>query len=87
MKYNSKTKFEFDGDLKTSGGLLGGIQVDSTLEIELPQFVEVGLYHDVNNQVALLATVNWEDWSALDKVPLSAGKRLGKHSHQLEGYV
>ena len=93
VKYNSKTKFEFDGDLKTSGGLLGGIQVDSTLEIELPQFVEVGLYHEVNDQVALLATVDWEDWSELGEVPLSAGNVSGgiptkwKDTYKLAGGV
>ena len=93
VKYNSKTKFEFDGDFKVSGGALGGVQVDSTLEIEFPQFVEVGLYHDVNDQVALLATVNWEDWSALDEVPLSAGPISGgiptnwKDTYKLAGGV
>jgi long-chain fatty acid transport protein len=72
---------------------LGGVKVDSTLEIELPQFVEVGLYHALNDQVALLATVNWEDWSALVKVPLSAGPISGdiptnwKDTYKLAGGV
>ena len=93
VKYNSKTKYKFDGDLKVSGGALGGVKVDSTLEIELPQFVEVGLYHELNDQVALLATVNWEDWSALDEVPLSAGNVSGgiptnwKDTYKLAGGV
>jgi long-chain fatty acid transport protein len=93
VKYNSKTKYKFDGDLKVSGGALGGVKVDSTLEIELPQFVEVGLYHELNDQVALLATGNWEDWSALDEVPLSAGNVSGgiptnwKDTYKLAGGV
>ena len=93
VKYNSKNKFEFDGDVKISGGIFGGVQVDSNLEVEFPQFVEVGLYHEVNDQVALLATVNWEDWSALDKVPLSAGNVSGglptkwKDTYKLAGGV
>jgi long-chain fatty acid transport protein len=93
VKYNSKNKFEFDGDLKISGGTSDGVKVDSNLKVELPQFVEVGLYHEVNDQVALLATVNWEDWSALDKVPLSAGSVSGsiptnwKDTYKLAGGV
>jgi long-chain fatty acid transport protein len=71
VKYQSKTKFEFDGDLKISGGVLGGVQVGSTLTMEFPQFVEVGFYHELNNQFALLATVDWEDWSSFKDVPIS----------------
>ena len=72
VKYQSKTKFDFDGDLKISGGILGGLSVGSNTEIELPQFVEVGFYHELNNQFALLATADWEDWGgSLDTIPLS----------------
>ena len=71
VKYQSKTKFEFDGDLKISGGLLGGVQVGTKLEMLFPQMVEVGFYHELNDQFALLATVDWEDWSAFNDVPIS----------------
>ena len=71
VRYQSKNKFEFDGDLKISGGNLGGVKVNSTAEIEYPQFVEVGFYHEVNDQFALLATVDWEDWSSFEDIPLS----------------
>lgn len=71
VKYQSKTKFEFDGDLKISGGLLGGTQVGSNLAMPFPQMVEVGFYHELNDQFALLATVDWEDWSAFKDVPIS----------------
>ena len=33
--------------------------------------VEVGFYHELNDQFALLATVDWEDWSAFNDVPIS----------------
>ncbi len=72
VKYQSKTKFNFDGDLKISGGIFGGFSVGSDTEIELPQFVEVGFYHELNNQFALLATADWEDWGgSLDTIPIS----------------
>jgi len=71
VRYQSKNKFKFDGKLKTSGGLLGGVNVNSRLEILFPQYVEVGFYHDVNDQFALVATVDWEDWSQFNEIPLS----------------
>jgi long-chain fatty acid transport protein len=93
IKYNSKAKFEFDGGVKVSGGILGGVKVSSELELEFPQFVEVGFYHEVNDQFALLATADWEDWSTLGDIPLSAGNVSGgipqnwKDTYKLAGGV
>jgi long-chain fatty acid transport protein len=93
VKYNSKTKYEFDGDFEVSGGALGGVKVSSKLELEFPQFVEVGFYHELNDQVALLATADWEDWSTLSDIPLSAGPVSGaiptnwKDTYKLAGGV
>ena len=36
-----------------------------------PQFVRVGIYHELNEKWALLGTVAWEDWSELDNLFLS----------------
>ena len=45
--------------------------MNSKLEVLFPQYVEVGFYHEVNDQFALVATVDWEDWSQFDEIPLS----------------
>jgi long-chain fatty acid transport protein len=71
VKYLSKTKYEFDGDFKVSGGALGGVNVDSTLEIEFPQMVAAHFYHELNDQFAILAQADWEDWSSFEDIPLS----------------
>jgi long-chain fatty acid transport protein len=71
VKYLSKTKYEFDGDLKISGGALGGVNVNSTLEIEFPQLVAAHFYHEFNDQFAILAQADWEDWSSFEDIPLS----------------
>jgi len=71
VKYQSKTKYEFDGDIKVSGGALGGVNVDSTLEIEFPQLVMAHFYHEFNDQFAILAQADWEDWSSFEDIPLS----------------
>ena len=79
VRYQSKNEFNFEGDLKTSGGALGGIKVNSEAEFIFPQYVEVGFYHEINDQFAFLATVNWEDWSQFDEIPIttSAGPSGG----------
>ena len=88
MKYLSKTKYEFDGDLKVSGGALGGVNVDSTLEIEFPQMVVAHFYHELNDQFAILAQADWEDWSSFEDIPLSTSTGAGGgHPTELEGYV
>ncbi len=71
VKYLSETKYEFDGDIKVSGGALGGLQANSSLEIVFPQMVVVNFYHEFNDQFAILATADWEDWSEFEDIPLS----------------
>jgi long-chain fatty acid transport protein len=71
VKYLSKTKYDFDGKVKTSGGALGGINVHSKTTIEFPQMVVAHFYHEINDQFAVLAQADWEDWSEFDDIPLS----------------
>jgi long-chain fatty acid transport protein len=71
VTYRSKTEYNFDGDIKTSGGALGGVKVNSTATIEFPQMVAAHFYHELNDQFAILAQADWEDWSSFEDVPLS----------------
>jgi long-chain fatty acid transport protein len=71
VRYLSETKYNFDGDIKISGGALGGFESNSDLEIVFPQMVVVHFYHALNDQFAIVAQADWEDWSAFKEVPLS----------------
>ena len=73
VRYTSETKYKMDGDIEVSGGALGGLQANSELEIVFPQMVVASFYHEFNDQFAILASADWEDWSAFDDVPLSVG--------------
>lgn len=71
--YNSETKFELTGDIQ-----LGGVG-SSNLDTDLPlaEFVEVGAHWQVTDRLALLASFNWEDWSAADDLDVTiAGNRI-----------
>jgi long-chain fatty acid transport protein len=63
--YVSEQEIEFDGNLKVNPP---GLNVGSTLELDLAQAVRVGAYHEINDQWAILGTVGWEDWSTVDRL-------------------
>ncbi len=66
--YCSKVEPSFSGDLSIEPV---GLSIGTDLEMTFPQFVRVGIYHELNKKWALLGTVAWEDWSELDSLFLS----------------
>ena len=66
--YWSEMNFDFSGDVKIQPA---GLQVAVDTSLPLVQFVKTGIYHDLNDRVALLATVGWEDWSSMKNVNIS----------------
>ena len=82
VTYVSEVQLDFKDDLRFKnlpdtgfrGALLkaSGI-LDSDLKINwnLPQQVAVGAYQELTKELALVATVNWQDWSKLGFAELS----------------
>ena len=70
LLYFSGWNLEFSGDIKIQGL---GITAGTDTELDMPQMVRLGAYHEINNRLALLGTVAWEEWSDLDKVNISTG--------------
>ena len=70
LGYVSEIEMELDGDVEISPvGVATGVDT----EIPFVQMVKLGLYHDLNERIALLATVGWEDWSSLDQQVIYVG--------------
>jgi long-chain fatty acid transport protein len=69
--YVSESELDFDGDIKIHPR---GLSTDVDTELPLPQFVQASIYHEINDQFALLALVDWEDWSTLDNINLSTSR-------------
>ena len=63
LTYVSETEFDYAGDVTRTGGDLTS-PVNTTMN--LAQLVRVGVYHDITRKAAILGTVGWEDWSALE---------------------
>jgi long-chain fatty acid transport protein len=53
------------------GGLLGGGNRSLDLGMKMPQSVMFSVYHDVNDRLALMANLGWQDWSEFGKVDVS----------------
>lgn len=63
--YLSEQTLEFDGDLRINPI---GLNIGSDTELTLAQMVRAGVYHEIDDQWAVLGTVGWEDWSELDNL-------------------
>ena len=70
LAYVSETEFDYSGDVVRNPGSLTA-PVNTTLT--LAQVLRVGVYHDISSKVAIVGTVGWEDWSALESQFVSVG--------------
>lgn len=71
VTYVSKIEPSFGGDLSVRSGTGPGFTTSSELEFTFPQLVRAGVYHELNDQWALLGSVGWEDWSEFDSFEIS----------------
>ena len=71
--YQSEIEPDFSGDVKFSGGAVNA-DAGTDTKITLAQFVKASIYHEINDQWALLGTVGWEDWSSFEDINISTGR-------------
>jgi long-chain fatty acid transport protein len=70
--YTSQIEPEFSGDLEIDADPLGGeVEAGVDAKILFPQTLRLSVYHDLNEEIALLGTLAWENWGAFDDVTLS----------------
>jgi len=65
VTYVSETEFDYAGDVVRTGQLPDQTSPANT-SLTLAQFMRIGVYHDFNEKFAILGTLGWEDWSALE---------------------
>jgi long-chain fatty acid transport protein len=71
--YQSQMEPDFSGDIDFSGPAAPA-DAGTDTKITLARFIRAGIYHELNDQWALLGTVGWEDWSAFNNINLSTGQ-------------
>jgi len=70
LSYISETEFDYAGDVtRNPSGQVGA--VDTTLT--LAALLRAGFHHDFNDRIAVVGTLGWEDWSALNKQFITVG--------------
>lgn len=79
LAYTSKINLDFDSRLDVSGtgpllAPLNGQRVQ--LDTQVPQTVTLSLYEQMNAQWALLASVNWQDWSRFGEIGVELDTRV-----------
>lgn len=90
LAYTSKVDLEFeDGlDVKGNGPLLARLDGTNThLDMTVPQTVTLSLLQQLDPQWALLASVNWQDWSELGSVGVQVDTTaVGAQSTTIDGH-
>jgi len=71
ISYVSDTEFDYSGDVRRTPRDLTA-PVNTTLT--LPDVLRVGLHHDISDRVAVVGTLGWENWSALENQYVSVGQ-------------
>ena len=66
--YRSEIEPDFSGDVKINPL---GIQAGIDTSIAFAQTLRAGVYFDLNEKIALLSSVAWEDWSSLENQIIS----------------
>lgn len=69
LAYHSGVKLELDGH--ASGVLYDGgqnVSIEGYLPLELPAFAELASHHQLTDNWAMHASVNWTDWSVFDQL-------------------
>ncbi len=72
LTYRSQVDLEYEdlASLKGLGVVLGGIfsgEQKIDLEMNLPQAVMLSAYHDIDDKLAIVANLGWQDWSEFGK--------------------
>ncbi len=69
--YQSEIDPDFSGDVTITPP---GFQAGITTELPFVQLARIGIYHDLNDQWALLGTFGWEEWSAFEDILVSVAR-------------
>jgi long-chain fatty acid transport protein len=75
LAYRSEVEFDLEGDFETSniGTLLtqlGLTEGSVGSEFDVPQIAALSVYHQLTDELAILADVMWTDWSTFEYTPL-----------------
>jgi long-chain fatty acid transport protein len=73
LRYLTETELDFEDDIYFSGVGPGIAELTKStgsldLGLKMPQSLMAGIFHQVNDEWAILGSVGWDDWSRFGKV-------------------
>ncbi|MNE02674.1 Outer membrane protein P1 precursor [compost metagenome] len=80
LAYTSEIDLDFEDslDIKGNGPLLQRLNgANVKLDTQVPQTVTLSLFHQLDTQWALLASVNWQDWSEFGDIGVDVDTAAG----------
>lgn len=90
LAYTSEVKLDFESGLTVhgSGPLVNRLNgTNTSLDLSVPQTATLSLYQQLDPRWALLATVNWQDWSKFGDIYANVDtSRLGAQSTTVDAH-
>lgn len=76
LAYRSRIRYELEGDADFStpapaaglAGFLGLVNTDVDADIDMPDSVSLSVYHQLNDEWAIMADITWTNWSVVDEL-------------------
>ncbi|WP_226565117.1 outer membrane protein transport protein [Shewanella chilikensis] len=68
IAYHSHVELDLDGQARGLVYTGGTAEVEGYLPLELPAFAELASYHQLTENWAMHASINWTDWSVFNKL-------------------
>ncbi|MGI2855635.1 outer membrane protein transport protein [Shewanella algae] len=68
IAYHSHVELDLDGQARGLVYTGGTAEVEGYLPLELPAFAELASYHQLTDNWAMHASINWTDWSVFNKL-------------------
>ena len=71
LLYNSEITLNFDSDIDLSDLPVPPTSIGADVEVTWPQTLRASAAQDLNDELTLMASVAWEDWSSFDSIPIT----------------
>ncbi|MNZ69264.1 Outer membrane protein P1 precursor [compost metagenome] len=85
LAYSSSIDLDFDERLDVDGSDLALARLDDSklqLDMKVPQTLTLSLYEQIDQQWAVLATLNWQDWSEFGEIGVEVDTTAGSAQAQ-----
>jgi len=82
LNYRSRIQYKMDGKIQADGlsSALGvGGSQNATAKLTLPDKVNVGIYHEVNDRLALVSDISWTHWSLFDTLNVAGDQGMSSN--------